>query len=199
MLKRRDHTSAPRYCLMFWLPYFLSTYVQLGAAEAGSVAALLDAAGAVGAIATGIACDTLYGGATLRAAMHLCVATGASFVAWAVACSLGGSTAMHVAAILLIGFFIAGPGGVLGASARNLVGFAGQASDVALVAAVSGLVNGSGSVGAVVQGLLAPQLVSLLGWSGLFAVLGVAMIGAAAVLAPAVALEADALHKKKSS
>ena len=33
MLKRRDHTSAPRYCLMFWLPYFLSTYVQLGAAD----------------------------------------------------------------------------------------------------------------------------------------------------------------------
>ena len=73
---------------------------------------------------------------------------------------------MHVVAIISIGFFIAGPGGILGASARNLVGFAGLAKDAALVAAVSGLVNGSGSVGAVLQGLLAPQLVELLGWAG---------------------------------
>ena len=45
---------------------------------------------------------------------------------------------------LQVGFFVAGPGGVLGASARSLVGFAGHAKDAALVAAVAGLVNGSG-------------------------------------------------------
>ena len=190
-------TKSARYCLMFWLPYFLSTQLAFGAADAGSVAALLDVAGALGAIVTGVVCDTVYGGATLRAAMHLCIATGLSFAGWAAVCVRGGTTSMHVVAIISIGFFIAGPGGILGASARNLVGFAGQAKDAALVAAVSGLVNGSGSVGAVLQGLLAPQLVALLGWAGLFGALAAAMLGAALVLSPAVSIEAEALAKKK--
>jgi hypothetical protein len=51
--------------------------------------------------------------------------------------------------------------------------------------------------GAVVQSLLAPQLVALLGWAGLFGVLGCAMLGAAIGLRPAVAIEAAALAKKK--
>jgi sugar phosphate permease len=161
------------------------------------VAALLDVAGALGAIVTGVVCDTVYGGATLKAAMHLCIATGLSFAGWAAVCVRGGTTSMHVVAIISIGFFIAGPGGILGASARNLVSFAGLAKDAALVAAVSGLVNGSGSVGAVLQGLLAPQLVALLGWAGLFGALAAAMLGAALVLSPAMSIEAEALAKKK--
>ena len=39
------------------------------------------------------------------------------------------------------------------------------------------------------------QLVSALGWPGLFGVLGIAMMGAAAVLRPAVAIEHAALSK----
>ena len=48
------------------------------------------------------------------------------------------------------------------------------------------------------QSLLAPQLVKYLGWPGLFAVLGLAMLSAAVVLRPAVAIEAAALKKKKA-
>ena len=80
----------------------------------------------------------------------------------------------------------------MSAASRRALGYLGV-SALALVLASLHVVFGS------MDASLAPQLVSLLGWSGLFAVLGVAMIGAAAVLAPAVALEADALHKKKSS
>jgi len=189
-------TKCSRYCLMFWLPYFLSTYVQLSPASAGSIAALLDAAGALGAILTGIACDTLYGGATLRAAMHLCFATGVSFGAWAFACANGATANVHIAAILAVGFFVAGPGGVLGSSARGLVGFAGRAKEGALIAAVAGLVNGTGSVGAVLQGLFASQLVSLCGWPGLFAILAAAMLSASLLLLPAVAVETAGLQAK---
>ena len=56
--------KSSRYCLMFWLPYFLSTYVQLSPADAGVIAALLDVAGALGAVLTGVACDRFYGGST---------------------------------------------------------------------------------------------------------------------------------------
>eukprot|EP00967_Tisochrysis_lutea_P155164 scaffold309912_cov31-Tisochrysis_lutea.AAC.4 len=99
--------------------------------------------------------------------------------------------------MMLVGFFIAGPGGVLGASAKNLVGFAGRGKEAALVAAVSGLVNGSASAGAVAQSLVASQLVSLLGWGGLFALLGLLMVSASVSLWSAIAIEAFALAKKK--
>eukprot|EP00966_Prymnesium_polylepis_P254332 5877659-Prymnesium_polylepis.1 len=70
----------------------------------------------------------LYGGAALKAAMHSCAVTGVCFCAWAAVCAAGAASyAVHVAAILAIGFFVAGPGGVLGSSARGLVGYAGTA------------------------------------------------------------------------
>ena len=80
--------------------------------------------------------------------------------------------------------------------ARGLVAYAGRASEAALIAAVAGLVNGTGSVGAVLQGLFASQLVSLLGWPGLFAVLAAAMLAASLALLPAVAVEAAGLRSK---
>ena len=101
-------TKCSRYCLMFWLPFFLSEEAKLSPSTASLVASLLDLAGAFGAIATGVATDTFYGGATLRAAMHLCCATGISFCFWAAACATGASTWMHITAIISVGFFIAG-------------------------------------------------------------------------------------------
>ena len=85
---------------------------------------VLDVAGTVGAVLTGVATDRLFGGCALRVAMHSCCATGACFLALMLACLCDMPWATHVAAIASIGFFIAGPGGVLGASARGLVGFA---------------------------------------------------------------------------
>ena len=83
--------------------------------------------GTLGAVLTGVASDTLYGGCSIHAAMHLCGLTGVCFVGWAVACFCGAATSLHVLSIASIGLFIAGPGGVLGASARGLVGYAGEA------------------------------------------------------------------------
>ena len=165
---------------------------------AGYVSTILDLGGTLGAILTGVASDTLYSGASLHTAMHMCAATGLAFVFWAGACFMGATTLVHVLSIALIGFFIAGPGGVLGAAARGLVGYAGYGKDAALISATAGKLNGLASMGAVLQSLLAPQLVKYLGWPGLFAVLGVAMLSAAVVLRPAVAIEAAALKKKKA-
>ena len=69
-----------------------------------------------------------------------------------------------------------------------------------LVAAIAGLVNGTGSVGAVLQGLFASHLVSWLGWQGLFALLAAAMLAASIALQPAVSVEAKArITKAKAS
>ena len=49
----------------------------------------------------------------------------------------------------------------------------------------------------VVGVLVAPQLKALAGWPGLFGALGAAMLAAAAVLRPAVAIEGASLAKLK--
>ena len=141
-------TKCCRYCLMFWLPFILSDYLQMSKERAGDISTVLDLGGTIGAVLTGVACDMLYGGCALHTAMHLCALTGLSFLGWAAACLAGSATGVHVLSIAAIGFFIAGPGGVLGASARGLVGYAGHGDDKELVASVAGLVNGLASLGA---------------------------------------------------
>ena len=83
---------------------------------------VLDVAGTVGAVLTGVATDRLFGGCALRVAMHSCCATGACFLALMLACLCDMPWATHVAAIASIGFFIAGPGGVLGARSGGRYG-----------------------------------------------------------------------------
>ena len=83
---------------------------------------VLDVAGTVGAVLTGVATDRLFGGCALRVAMHSCCATGACFLALMLACLCDMPWATHVAAIASIGFFIAGPGGVLGARSGEVWG-----------------------------------------------------------------------------
>ena len=187
-----------RYCLMFWLPYFLTKHVGMSSASAGTMAAIFDVAGVLGSIVTGLLCDGIFGGRMITSVLPFLAATCAAFGGWGAVCvaeKVSGKTLknLHVAAMALVGFTIAGPDGVLGgAASRNLCDYAGHSSDVALAAAASGAVNGFGSVGSILQGGLTAQLVDAVGWSGLFLTLATAMGLAAGALLPAVFLETRA-------
>jgi len=185
-----------RYCLMFWLPYFLARKVGMDPTAAGNVSAALDLGGMAGAVLAGLACDRLYGGATFAISRHLCFATSACFAGWTAASASMGAVpeGLHVVAILLVGFSIAGPDGVLGGgSARMLVEHAGMQEDPNLAASVSAMINGCGSVGAVLQGVLTSKLVESAGWDGLFLTLAGAMLLAGLALGSAVSVEAEGL------
>ena len=130
------------------------------------------------------------------------MATCIAFGGWGAIClaekmsgqSLRGA---HIAAMCLVGFTIAGPDGVLGgAAARNLCDYAGRSSEVTLAAAASGLINGFGSIGAILQGGLTAQLVDVVGWSGLYFTLAGAMLLTALSVAPAAIIEARAKSAK---
>lgn len=58
--------------------------------------------------------------------------------------------------------------------------------------AISGLVNGCGSAGAILQGLGTAAVVAACGWRGLFYALGGLMLLAVAALVPAIGVEAQA-------
>jgi len=188
---------------MFWLPYFLTKQVGMSAASSALMASLFDVAGVVGSISTGVICDTVFGGRMIGTVLPFVIATALAFGGWGAVCiaeQVGGKSlrSAHVAAMAIVGFLIAGPDGVLGGAAtRNLCDYAGRSSEVALAAAASGIVNGCGSIGAILQGGLTAQLVDAVGWSGLYFTLAGAMVLTALAMLPAVMVEARARPQKK--
>ena len=58
------------------------------------------------------------------------------------------------------------------------------------------MVNGCGSIGALLQGLVTSGLVAVVGWAGLFVALAAATLATSVVLLPAVAVERKALRRE---
>lgn len=192
-----------RYCLMMWLPYFLSQYVGISPAAAGILSTVFDLAGALGTIVVGVIVDKCYDGKMITICLPQAIATGVAFLFWAL---LGayeartGSTPSvigHVVAMSIVGILVAGPDGILGgAASRNLVDYGGFNQDPAAAAAVSGMVNSCGSIGAILQGNLTAKLLDVAGWTGLFLTLACAMFLAALSMVPAVRVETKAKKKR---
>ena len=183
-----------RYCLMFWLPYFFVRHVEMSPAAAALTSTVFDLAGVLGSVVTGLLCDRYFGGRMVPTTFPFAILAALAFFCWGLSCLLEGGTPLssrvHVAYVALTGFLVAGPDGVLGgAASRNLCEYAGA---TALAASASGLVNGCGSLGAILQGSLTGGLVGRAGWSGLFFTLAGAMLATSIAVRPAVAVEAEA-------
>ncbi len=182
-----------RYCLMFWLPFFLVKAANLSAGDAAKLATLLDLGGAAGGVCVGLVADRLCGGAMVLACAPFALLTAALLVVHANAYHLG--VGANAACMLGVGFAVAAPDGILGgAVARNLCEYNARPDAAELSPAVSGLVNGCGSVGAILQGFGTAGLVAALGWRGLFYMLAGLMALAFAALLPTIALERAALR-----
>jgi len=85
--------------------------------------------------------------------------------------------------MFFVGCLIAGPDSVLGAAATQ--DLCERTGNTASVTTASGIVNGMGSAGAVLQGWLTAQLSSTFGWDSLFYGLMILSILAAIALSPA--------------
>ena len=107
----------------------------LSASAAASTAALFDVGGVAGGVAAGLLTDRVLDGRMVATAASMAVPAAACCVAYgavalreaaagAAAAASGGSASasrLNLAVMLLLGFFIAGPDGVLGgAVSRNL-------------------------------------------------------------------------------
>jgi sugar phosphate permease len=132
----------------------------------------------------------LAGGRMLAVSLPMCLACGGAFVAWGLLVAAGtGGKAVHAAAMVAVGFLVAGPDGILGgAASKNLCEY-NLCEAPEMAPAVSGLVNGIASLGVIAMSAFTANLVSVFGWSGLFLFLG-AMLGASVLLAiPSVMVE----------
>jgi sugar phosphate permease len=165
-----------RYVLLFWLPYYLSTTLGYSTLEAAGTSTAFDAGGFFGVIVIGLLSDRTkrLGRAGLAALwlFGLVLACGA-YVLWGASGKLA-----NVALLALIGALLFGPDSILcGAAAMDAGG--PRAASTA-----TGFVNGIGSIGPVLQGLLVPPLAKHYGWQALFPTLVVLALCAALVLVP---------------
>lgn len=190
-----------RYSLLYWMPYYLEKHVHLSSATAAHYCIFFDAGGVFGSVALGWLSDRLLRGRRLLLLSPLCFLSGVSLLLlhW---CSLWGPPGalpwLSQIGLLLAGAAIAAPDSVLGGAAaadacRDEP--VGEAEDLAATA--SCIVNGSGSVGSIVQGLLAPALLSLYGWDSVFWFLaGTAALGSLCLL-PGAIRDMKVLRKKR--
>ncbi|HEX3772300.1 MAG TPA: MFS transporter [Polyangiaceae bacterium] len=164
-----------RYCLIFWLPFYLQTALAYGAAEAGYASTSFEIGGVVGTICMGFLSDRLRG-------VPRSVLCAASLVGLAVSLfaytRVGGDHTANFVAMAVVGAMLYGPDTLLsGAAAQDLGGR--EAAALAI-----GMINGFGSVGAVSQELITRTVSHAYGWNAVFYVLLVSAVLAALCLTP---------------
>ena len=131
-----------RYALWSWVPYFLGKNYGLRGDDAGYVSTLFDLFGIAGCIAAGYLSDRYFNGRRARISFFFLVAMGASCV---LMYTLGQVTmTLFALSIALVGFTLYGPDALMTGAAAQDIGGRGTAL-------AAGIINGLGSVGAVVQ------------------------------------------------
>jgi sugar phosphate permease len=165
-----------RYALLFWLPYYLATAQGYSTATAAKVSMAFDGGGILGVILIGRLADRarrLSRPAWCALSIGLLVPVlGAystlSFSSWLV----------DVLLLAFAGALLFGPDSLLSGAAAQ------DAGGPAAAATATGFVNGLGSFGALLQGLIVPPIAARFGWMALFPVLAVFSIGAVVALLP---------------
>uniref|UniRef100_A0A7S2GIU0 Major facilitator superfamily (MFS) profile domain-containing protein n=1 Tax=Octactis speculum TaxID=3111310 RepID=A0A7S2GIU0_9STRA len=175
-----------RYCLMFWLPTYFVSRIGMPAAKAGAMASFFDAGGVLGGVAAGLLTDKLVKGRMMLTTLPYSVLGCLSCLAWSFC--VGRGDLVNVVCMVVVGFLVAGPDGILGgAASKNLCEYLNKPPSYA--PAISGLVNGVASLGVIAMSACTSNLLDRFGWAGLFMALGVMMGGAAVLSLPAVVVE----------
>jgi sugar phosphate permease len=164
-----------RYALLFWLPFYLSTVQDYSTEKAANVSLAFDAGGMLGVIVIGRLADDFRRGKASLSALSLALLLPV-FAAYSWFDHRG--TLANVLALALLGALLFGPDSLLSGAAAQEAGGASAA------ATAVGFVNGIGSFGAVLQGLIVPPIAERFGWAALFPALGVFALAAMLALVP---------------
>lgn len=166
-----------RYALLFWLPYYLATAHGYSTGKAATVSVAFDAGAFVGVLVIGRLADRapLSHAALSALFIVLLVPVLGAHHALGLEGELG-----EVLMLALVGALLVGPESLLSGAAAQAAG------GPAAAATATGFVNGLGSFGALVQGLVVPSLAERFGWKALFPALAVLAFGAVLALVPAL-------------
>lgn len=146
-----------RYSVYLWLPAYLMQALSLTAGTVGVLSAVFDAGGVVGSALLGYAADRH---SSLLHTWLAVVASALTFILFLLTAAWG--PVYNAALLFLAGACICGPDALLGGS---LAVAAGEKDGRGAGAAVAGLINGFGSLGAVLEGPLVGCVTDMYGWN----------------------------------
>ncbi len=164
-----------RYAILFWGPKYIHDKLGTGMAASGFLSAMFELAGPFSVIVAGFVSDKIFGSRRMPVSV-ICLALLA--IVLFVLDKLPATGWMLGGCLFLIGFLTYAPDSLVSGTAAVDFGTKKGASTA------SGLINGAGSVGAIVGGTLPGLLVKQWGWQGVFTALAAAVLLAALLLAP---------------
>jgi len=166
-----------RYSILFWLPSYLFHALHFSMEVSGYGSMSFEIGGVVGTLAMGVISDRVINRVPRSACAFLAM-VGAAGVLWFYGQSGVGGLWINLAFMALVGSLLyAADSLISGAAAQDLGG-----ADGASLAA--GIVNGVGSVGAILQAYLTRYIKDKYGWDAVFQVFLVLMLIGAVTLIP---------------
>lgn len=166
-----------RYALLFWLPYYLATTLGYAGDLAAQVATAFEVGGIVGVIALGTLSDRLKKTSRAGISALSLLFLALSLLSYTVLSGQG--LGANIFGLFLIGALLFGPDSLLSGAAAQ------DAGGPRAAAAATGMVNGLGSIGGMLEGLVVPWISQRWGWSALFPMLVLLALGSALALVPA--------------
>lgn len=164
-----------RYAILFWGPRYINDKLGTGMAESGFISAMFELAGPFSVILAGLISDKLFGARRMPVSILCLLLLG---VLLYFLDDLPTSRWMLAGSLFLIGLLTYAPDSLISGTAAVDFGTKRGA------ATASGLINGCGSVGAVVGGTIPGFFQQQWGWHGVFTLLAGAVILAALLLLP---------------
>ena len=152
-LSRTCPPSPPRGGARSWLPYYLSDAVHFSATQGNLLSNIYDVGGIVGGVVAGLLSD-LVGGRRCLIVFPMLLFSPATLYMYRV---LGDELLQNGVLMFFMGFVIGGPANQISATVSADLGRQGALkSNKEALATVSGIIDGSGSVGAaIMQGVVA--------------------------------------------
>ena len=164
-----------RYSLLFWLPYYLARQHAYEKDVSAYIATAFEIGGIAGAIATGWLSDQFFGANRARVSVLCLLLLAGALLTYPVIGALG--VWPNVIVLGVIGFLLFGPDALISGAAAQDVGGADTAASAA------GIINGMGSIGAILQGVVTAVVSDIFGWSALFYLfIGLALVSALALV-----------------
>ncbi|XP_019625469.1 PREDICTED: putative glycerol-3-phosphate transporter 5 [Branchiostoma belcheri] len=152
-----------RYCLLMWLPMYLFQELHYSKAQAGLLSTSFEIGGVLGSATLGVFIDKLFHGDSLQGVSTVIMFSTLSLILFLLTASWG--IPFNVMCMLLTGMFNCGPDAILTGSLPTQLG---DKDGRNAHAAISGFINGFGSVGTVLQGPIIGAIAEWYGWEGTF-------------------------------
>ena len=142
------------YMFIYWLPYYLG-HLKFSTDEAANISSYFDLGGIIGGVVAGWSSDRLGRRAPV-AFVYLICSIPALFFYRQISASVGDSSlGINILIMLVCGAFVNGPYALITtAVSADLGTHPSLKGDLTLTATVTGIIDGTGSVGASIQGVL---------------------------------------------